>query len=896
MSGEMNWHQMDIEEVSGELKTDPRRGLTKEEAEERAKKYGPNALKKAPPRSILSMFLGQMTDVLVVILLVAAVISGLLGEWADTVVIMIIVVLNAILGVTQEYKAEQALKALQEMTKPTAKIIRDGMVMEVRAETLVPGDLILVDAGDFVPADARLVECASLQVNESVLTGESVPVEKDLANPGPGDIPPGDRTNMLFMGTTVTGGRGRALVVATGQATQLGQIAEMLSTVDTEPTPLQQQLGKLGKQLGLAAGFIVAIVFLTGLWRGEGVLEMFMTAVSLAVAAVPEGLPAFVTIVLALGVTRMSQRNVIIRKLPAVETLGTATFICSDKTGTLTKNEMTVKGIYTAAGSFAVTGTGYEPRGEFLDEEEREIDPGSHDRLQLMLLGGILNNDAQLENNGDNYRIIGDPTEGALVVAAAKAGLSKEEAGEKYQRLAEIPFDSQRKLMTTFHRLDGEIRAFTKGAPDVLLDRCTRVLAAGGEEILDGDYRAQLLELNGKLASRGERVLALGFRQWPEVPAQLEPEAVEQDLTFVGFFSMQDPARPEAAEAVAVSRQAGIRTVMITGDHPETATAIARDLGILQPGDRVLTGPQLNELDEEGLREAVLETSVYARVSPEHKLRIVTALKEQKHVVAMTGDGVNDAPALKRADIGVAMGITGTAVAKQASDMVLLDDNYATMVKAVEEGRTIYDNIRKSIQYLLSCNIGEIIAIFTAILLGLGSPLTPIQILWMNLITDGAPALALGLEPPERGIMKRRPRRPEEGILSGATAVNILWQGALIGLLSLTAYWLALRWGRTLTEAHTIAFVTMALSQLVHSFNVRSQTQSLFAIGLTSNINLVYAFFLSLVLQLAVVFLPFLQGIFGTTFLRLEDWGLIVGLCLVPLVAVEIAKRFTVDN
>jgi Ca2+-transporting ATPase len=500
------------------------------------------------------------------------------------------------------------------MTKPTAKIIRDGMVTEVRAETLVPGDLVLVDAGDFVPADARLVESASLQVNESVLTGESVPVEKSLTSPGPGDIPIGDRTNMLFMGTTVTGGRGQAVVVATGQATQLGQIAEMLSAVAPEPTPLQQQLGQLGKQLGMAAGLIVAIIFLTGLWRGEEVLGMFMTAVSLAVAAVPEGLPAIVTIVLALGVTRMSHRQVIIRKLPAVETLGTATYICSDKTGTLTKNEMTVKGIHTADESFQVTGTGYRPRGEFLDEKEREIDPSAHDHLQLMLLGGLLNNDSQLEN-GDNYRIIGDPTEGALVVAAAKAGLTREEAGENYPRLAEIPFDSQRKLMTTFHRLGEGIRAFTKGAPDVLLDRCTRVLRAGGEKPLTGEERTRLLEINRNLASRGERVLALGLRRWPEVPDKPEPEAVEQDLTFVGFFSMQDPARPEAAEAVEVSRQAGIRTVMITGDHPETATAIARDLGILQPGDRVLTGSQVNELDEEGLREAVLQTSVYARVS-----------------------------------------------------------------------------------------------------------------------------------------------------------------------------------------------------------------------------------------------------------------------------------------
>jgi len=887
---EKKWYSLDVQGALQELKTDPEWGLDSEEAASRLRNYGPNALQEQPSRRLLSMLLGQMRETLVLILFAAAAISGILGEWEDTIVILIIVILNAVIGVLQENKAEHALKALKDLTKPSAKVVRGGQVRQVSAEELVPGDLVLLDAGDSIPADVRLIEAASLRSNESALTGESLPVEKDPAVIKSDQVPIGDRKNMLFMGTTVTGGRGKALVVETGMKTQLGRIAQLLDEAVPEPTPLQQRLGQFGRVIGVAAGVIVALVFFIGLWRGEDLLEMFLVAISLAVAAVPEGLPAVVTIVLALGVTRMSRRRAIIRKLPAVETLGTATVICSDKTGTLTKNEMTVTRIFAADRLFQVTGAGYAPNGKFLDRDSNEISALSDKNLELILVGGLLNSDARLENTGKGHRVIGDPTEGALVVAAAKGGLSREAVSKKSPRVAEIPFDSDRKMMTTFHQMDGSIRSFTKGAPDVLLGRCTDALTQGGTAPLNEETRRRFLEINSQFASEGQRVLALDTRRWSEVPISLLSETAEQDLTFVGFVALQDPPRPEAKEAVAVSRRAGIRTVMITGDHLETATAIARELDLLQPGDDSLTGDQLEEMNDEELRKVVNRVTVYARVSPEHKLRIVEALKYHGHVVAMTGDGVNDAPALKRADIGASMGISGTEVAKEASDMVLQDDNFATIVKAVEEGRTIYNNIRGSIQYLLSCNTGEIVAIFSALLLGLGSPLSPIQILWLNLVTDGPPALALGLEPPLKGVMRRPPRKPKESLFSEGVGYRIVWQGLMIGILSLTAYWLALQWGRTLEEAHTMAFVTIAMSQLVHSFNVRSMMQSLFTIGLGTNRSLIYAFLASSAALLIVVFTPFLRVVFETALLRPSDWAVVFSLSVAPLVLVETSK------
>ncbi|MFZ5943077.1 MAG: cation-translocating P-type ATPase [Bacillota bacterium] len=884
------WYSMEGPQVVEDLSTDAQQGLTSKEVEDRLNTYGPNALKEPPPRSLISMFIEQLKEVLVLILIGAAIISGALGEWEDTIVILIIVILNAALGVFQENKAEQALKALKEMTKAAVKVLRNGKVSQLEVDNLVPGDVILLDTGDAIPADARLIESASLRVNEAALTGESVPSEKDLKAIKADEVPVGDRKNMIFRGTTVTGGRGKAIVVETGMKTELGRIAQMLQETPPEPTPLQQQLAKLGKILGMAAGVIVAVVFITGLLRGEDVLEMFMTAIALAVAAIPEGLPSVVTIVLALGVTRMSRRNAIIRKLPAVETLGVATYICSDKTGTLTKNEMTVTNIYTNGDFLKISGTGYQPEGEFSREKGGKINPLDDANLKLMLLGGALNSDARIDKTDKGYQIIGDPTEGALVVAAAKAGLTKEEVDKKYSRIEEIPFDSARKMMTTFHNMDKEIVSFTKGAPDILLARCKELVTPQGISPLSKDIYDKVLEVNSKLASQGQRVLALAMRKWKQVPGELTSENVENDLTFIGFYAIIDPARDEVKDAVAIARKAGIKTVMITGDHQDTALAIARELDIWRKGDGILTGIQLEKMSQDELKDHVLKTTVYARVSPEHKLRIVDALKAHGHVVAMTGDGVNDAPALKRADIGSAMGITGTEVSKEASDMVLLDDNFATIVNAVEEGRTIYANIRKSIQYLLSCNTGEIVAIFTAILLGLGSPLTPIQILWMNLVTDGPPALALGLEPPEKGVMGKKPRDPQEGVFAGGVGTDILILGVTIGFISLTSYWLALEWGRTIEEAHTMAFVTMAFSQLVHSFNVRSLEDSIFETGITTNRALVVAFFFSALAQLAVIYIPFLRGVFETSALQTNDLAVALGLSLTPLLVAEIVK------
>ncbi len=884
------WYSQDVKQVAQELNSNLEKGLDNQEVTARLKDYGPNALQEAPSRSILAMFIDQLKEVLVLILIGAAAISGLLGEWEDTIVILIIVILNAALGVFQENKAEKALKALQAMTKAFIKVKRDGHITQTEVVNLVPGDVILLDAGDSVPADARLVESASLRINEAALTGESVPAEKDLKILDAKEVPVGDKKNMVFMGTTVTGGRGQAIITETGMNTELGKIAQMLQETPPDPTPLQQQLSKLGKVLGIAAAAIVAVVFLTGVLRGEQMLEMFMTAIALAVAAIPEGLPSVVTIVLALGVTRMSRRKAIIRKLPAVETLGVATYICSDKTGTLTKNEMTVTGLYVNGEYYKITGTGYRPEGEFFSSKGEKIAPQSDENLKWMLLGGTLNTDARLESGDKGYEIIGDPTEGALVVVATKAQLEKEDIERKYPRIKEIPFDSARKMMTTFHNMDKEIISFTKGAPDVLLTRCKELISPEGTVALNKEILSQLLEVNSKFASQGQRVLGLAMRKWKEAPENPSSEQNENGLTFIGFFTIQDPPRQEAKEAVAVSRNAGIQTVMITGDHQETALAIAKELDIWREGDGILTGVQLEQMDKDELKEQVTKTTVYARVSPEHKLRIVEALKENGHVVAMTGDGVNDAPALKRADIGAAMGITGTEVAKEASDMVLLDDNFATIVNAVEEGRTIYNNIRKSIQYLLSCNTGEIVAIFSSILLGLGSPLTPIQILWLNLVTDGPPALALGLEPSEKGVMKRKPRNPREGVFAGGVGRDILIQGATIGIISLASYWLALKWGRTIEEAHTMAFVTMAFSQIVHSFNTRSLDQSLFSIGIGTNRPLLIAGGFSIIMQLVVIFIPFLRGIFETVMLRPFDWGVVLGLSIIPLVVAEFSK------
>ena len=915
------WHSLSLQEAIHGLGSTPDEGLSRDEAIRRLGVFGPNRLEEKPPRTLASMFIGQLKETLVLVLIAASAISALLGELKDAAVIFAIVFMNALLGALQENKAESALKALKAMVRPRAKVVRSGVVSEIPVDEVVPGDVIFLDAGDLVPADARLIEAVRLSVDESALTGESVPVEKDPHANLPGNTFLGERTNMLFMGTVVTAGRAKALVVSTGMGTEIGAIAELLKETAQEPTPLQRRLAALGKCLSLAALGIIAVVFLAGVFRGEGLLDMFMTSVSLAVAAVPEGLPAVVTITLALGLQRMSRRKAIIRKLSAVETLGTATVICSDKTGTLTKNEMTVTEIFTPLGHWRVGGAGYNPAGSF----ERVDSAGGEfvdEYLKRVLTGAVLCCDARIspsdrvpghpgpgdrertpqaegrtcqesQSLSDSFTIIGDPTEGALVIAALKAGLSQEELNRRCPRLSEIPFDPSRKMMTTFHAAEGRVLSFTKGAPDVVLSRCTKVYGKDmGEEPLTEELKRLLLEANRMMASRGLRVLALASRGWqtvPENPDPAGPSSAETEMTFMALFGMHDPPRPEAVRAVSMCKRAGIMPVMITGDHQITATAVAEQVGIFGRDAMTLTGEDLERIDDRELSQMTPRTQVYARVPPKHKLRIVRALQSHGHVVAMTGDGVNDAPALRQADIGIAMGITGTEVAKEASDMVILDDNFATIVNAVEEGRVIFDNIRRSIHYLLSCNVGEILAIFFAILIGIGSPLTPIQILWLNLVTDGPPALALGLERAYGGVMSRPPRNPREGVFSGGLGFKIFWQGLLIGIVSFTAYGVALTSGRSVEEAHTMAFLTMSLAQLFHSFDVRNES-SLLKIGLLSNPHLVYAFLISLGLQLVVVLSPPLRELFGTVQPAGIDWALILALSLGPAAAVELTK------
>ncbi|NMB11374.1 MAG: calcium-translocating P-type ATPase, SERCA-type [Firmicutes bacterium] len=899
---EQYWHKMSREEAATALATDMHTGLAPEEAAKRLKQYGPNELEAQPGRTIWSMLMDQFKEGMVLMLIGAAIISGLVGEIEDTIIILLIVILNAILGVAQESKAENSLAALKKLSAPMATVIRGGKPQQVPARELVPGDLIVLDAGTSIPADARLVEAVNLRCEEAALTGESVPVEKAVTALKDEDAGIADWVNMVFSGTTSVYGRGRALVVETGMQTQIGKIATMIQAAPQEPTPLQLKLEELGKSLGAVALVLVVLVFLAGILRGEPAFEMFMTAISLAVAAIPEGLPAIVTIVLALGVQRMIKRQAIIRKLPAVETLGTATVIASDKTGTLTQNEMTVTHIYVDGELLEVTGQGYEPVGEFLGQDgQPKEEPLDDQHLNLLLHGFSLANDAQFDANSDGYAIIGDPTEGALIVAAAKAGIAVDDGGF-YPRIGELPFDSRRKRMTTFHRVENNgklagieavgtgLVSFSKGAPDVLLSLCDHIYTQGEIRSLTDAEREQLLEVNAALGQKALRVLALAFRRWETMPETISSETVERDLVFVGFVGMIDPPRPEVKAAVEVAKEAGIRTIMVTGDHKLTATAIARKLGILEREDQlVVSGPELERLSDSELQEIIERVRVFARVSPEHKVRIVDALKGKGHVVAMTGDGVNDAPALKRADIGASMGITGTDVAKEAAEMVLADDNFATIVAAVAEGRTIYSNIRKAIYYLLSCNVGEIFTIFMSIMLGWGRPLTAIQILWINLVTDGLPALALGVEPSEPGVMHQKPRSSRESVFAGGMSYRIMLHGCLIGILGLIAYYLGIQRGAPVAMARSMAFATLAFSQLFQALNARS-TESLFRVGLFSNKYMVLALLGSASLQLMVMLIPALRRVFGVVPLDVLHWDLVIGLSIAPVVVGEIQK------
>jgi Ca2+-transporting ATPase len=887
------------EDVARHVEADAEHGLAAEEVRRRLDSQGANELPESPPPSLLSLFLSQFTSVIIWVLIGAAVVSGLLEDWVDSAAILAIVLLNGILGFVQEFRAERSLAALRRLSIATARVVRDGTLHVIPAREVVSGDVILLEAGDRVPADARVVYTTNFHTQEASLTGESTPVEKRAQKIDRSDVPLADRSNMVFMGTVVVSGKARGLVTATGLRTELGHIAAMIqkaAEAERTETPLQRRLEQFGYTLLWLALGVVSVVFVLGYMRGEPAVTMFLTSVSLAVAAVPEGLPAVVTITLALGVTRMVRRNALIRKLPAVETLGSATVICSDKTGTLTKNEMTVTKLFMGDEIFDVTGEGYEPVGEIREASgvKREAMGASPltAGVRELLTAGILCNGAALKQEEGNWRILGDPTEGALLVVAAKAGLRLDELEPSHHFLGEIPFDPERKMMTIVRRSSDAPVAYVKGAPDVLLARCTHRLGTDGTiEPLSDSTRAAILDANAQFAHHALRVLGLAHRRLPEEPDSYHSSELEQQLVFLGLAAMKDPLRPEAKVAVQACHDAGIRTVMITGDHKDTAVAIAEELGSRNETVQALTGLELDRLSDEALREQVDHFSVYARVSAEHKLRIVKAWKSGGAIVAMTGDGVNDAPAVKAADIGVAMGITGTDVTKEASDMVVTDDNFASIAAAVEEGRGIFDNIRKTVHFLLSCNVSEVLVMLFATLLGLPLPLLPIQILWMNLVTDGFPALALAVDPKAPDLMKRRPRRPDARLLDRARLVAIGLEGLMLSIIALGAFTYSL-YGlhQEIEQARTVAFTVLVINQLVHAFNCRSDRWSLFQVGAGTNRPLLLAFALSLGIQVAVLTVPPVALIFKVASLPLEDWVLMGATGILPLAVMEAVK------
>lgn len=899
----LNWYNKSINAVSQELQVDVPIGLSPEEVRKRLEKYGANELKEKEKESLLSKVIKQLKDFLVLILIGASIVSGIVGEISDAIVIIAIVIVNAVLGVIQEGKAEQALAALQKMSSPNARVLRNGSIQIIPAKNLVPGDVVLIEAGDSIPADLRLIESVNLKVEEASLTGESVPVDKDAQAVFNSDIPIGDRKNMAYMSTIVTYGRGRGIIVGTGINTQIGKIAEALQSYKDETTPLQQKLNELGKWMGIGCLVICLLVFGIGFMRGGDLLELFLVAVSLAVAAIPEGLPAVVTIVLALGMKRMVQRNAIVRKLLAVETLGCVNVICSDKTGTLTQNEMTVVKAFSGGNIYTVTGQGYNPTGEFYVENNK-VTSEDEPNLKLLLALGVLANDAilDLKDPKDNqWGIIGDPTEGALITVGAKAGIQKIDMNNSYNRIAELPFDSDRKMMTTFHKefIENKIVSFTKGAPDIILSRCNRYFVNGSIVQMTQEQLDQVTAINSQFASDALRVLAFAYRGYNQLPQNITTEEIENDLIFVGLMGMIDPARVEALDAIRTCRKAGIKPVMITGDYKDTAVAIAKELGLMKEGDKVLTGSDLDRLSDEALYSDIENISVYARVSPEHKVRIVETLRRKGHIAAMTGDGVNDAMALKTADIGVSMGITGTDVAKGTADIILMDDNFATIVSAVEEGRVIYSNIRKFVFFLLSCNVGEILIVFLSILFNLPVPLVPIQLLWVNLVTDSFPALALGTEKGEPDIMNQKPRNAKEPILNNVMITGIVVQSIALFAAVMTAYiWALDKYAGSIFEpneeglmiARTVAFTTLILAELIRAYSSRSERYSIIKLGVFSNKSMVTATFVSLLLLLAVIYVPFLEPIFETYALQLIDWAVIIVLCMVPLLAGEFNK------
>jgi Ca2+-transporting ATPase len=905
------WHALSATEVCERLVTDPVRGLTAMEARLRLAAHGPNALEETRAERWWWRFLRQFREFVIGLLLVAAGIAAAMRDWADAAAILAIVLVNAVIGFVQEQRAARALAALERLAAPAARVTRDGAVEVVPAARLVPGDRIELEAGDHVPADARVVEAFALAAQESALTGESEPVGKAATGPLPAGTALGDRRSMVHAGTIVAAGRGAAIVVATGMATELGRIARLLERGDPDPTPLQRRLAELGRLLIVVCLAVVGVIFLLELWRGGGPAalwrsgrlgEVMLRGVSLAVAAVPEGLPAVVTLVLAIGLQRMAARNALVRRLPSVETLGSVTVICSDKTGTLTRNEMTVREVTTAGDRYHVTGAGYAPRGEFLRAADvggsrardrgRGVDVAATPDLHRLLEVAARCATAHVEPgpDGGDWRVIGDPTEGALVVAALKGGVA---AGDR--AVFEIPFDSERRRMSVVIRgHDGRRSLEIKGAPEAVLPRCVSEMRDGAAVPLTDARRQEILGVAAGMADRALRVMALAYRDLPDdAGVDPEPERMERDLVWLGLAGMLDPPREEARRAVQRCQSAGIRPVMITGDHPATALAIARELGIADASGRAVTGAELDALDDARLAAEVRSIPVYARVSAEHKLRVVEAWERQGEVVAMTGDGVNDAPAVQAADIGIAMGITGTDVTKEASDMVLTDDNFASIVAAVEEGRGIYDNVRKFIHYLLACNAGEVLVMFVAAVLGWPAPLAAIQILWLNLVTDGLPALALGVEPPERDLMQRPPRPPHEPVIPWREGVLILAHGGLVAAVVLGTFWWAWQGdpGR-LAHAQTLTFCVAAFAQLFFAIGCRSERRTAPEIDFLGNPWLLAAIVVSGLLQVAVVTLPVARPVFEVSAHPGVDWLVVFAVALVPVTVIEVAKWF----
>ena len=865
------WYKKSKNEILQELDVDEKNGLSSTEALRRLEKYGKNKLETKKKKTLFKQFLSQLKDVMIYILIIAAIISAFLGEISDALIILLVIIINAVIGVIQESKAEKALDALKELSTPKALVKRDGSLKEILSEDIVPGDIVIIDAGRYIPGDLRLIDTANLKIEESAFTGESVPSEKDASFLPDKEVPIGDQNNMAFMSTLATYGRGVGVVVGTGMNTEIGKIAKMIEQEENDETPLQKKLSELGKILGFLAVGICILIFIISFFQGRDLLEMFLTSISLAVAAIPEGLPAIVAIVLALGVQRMVKKNAIIRKLPAVETLGSVSIICSDKTGTLTQNKMTVTTIYA--------------NDSYIKESEFNL---NDNESKLLVDCMVLCNDATYSEKSQT----GDPTEIALLESPFKLNILKEKLEKEFKRIDEIPFDSDRKLMTTVNLVDDKkARVFTKGALDSILSICNKISINGKLLDFSKEYKAKVLENSNIMSDKALRVLAFAYKDISKENIVLD--SLEKDLVFIGMVGMIDPPRLEVKDSIKLCKSAGITPVMITGDHKNTAFAIANELGIAEDISQAMTGHEIDKFKEEEFNEKIINYRVFARVSPEHKVKIVKAFKSHGNIVSMTGDGVNDAPSLKAADIGVAMGITGTDVSKGASDMILTDDNFSTIVSAVEEGRKIYLNIKKSIVFLLSCNLGEILTLFTAILLNWNSPLQPIHILWVNLITDSFPALALGVDKTKEDVMNNPPRNPKESIFIKSDKIQLIINGVLIGGITLFAFKLGERlYADSLIHAQTMAFVVLSVSQLFLSLSLRSNTKSAFSLGIFSNKYLVYSILLGIFLQVIIISISFIANIFKVTPLLLYDWIVVILVSLIPFAINEILKLF----